>query len=215
MLPFTREQFFEVFAAYNVATWPVAIAVYPLALLALVIAWRSTPWAGRWVAATLCVMWGWVGIVYQGIFFSQINSVARIFAAAFLLQAVLFSIHAATGRGLEFGPRSRIRATTGAVMIFYAMVVYPMIGLLAGERYPAMPLFGVAPCPLLIFTFGLLLWASRARWWLWAVPLIWSIVGGSAFVLLSVPQDWALPISAVAVLLVMLLERALTRQFTS
>ena len=80
-------------------------------------------------------------------------------------------------------------------------------GLLAGELYPAMPLFGVTPCPLLIFTVGLRVWASCARWWLWIVPLLWSAIGGSAAILLSVPQDWALPVSAIAAMLVLVLDR--------
>ncbi len=33
MLPFTREEFFEVFAAYNAVNWPAAIAAYPLAFV--------------------------------------------------------------------------------------------------------------------------------------------------------------------------------------
>jgi hypothetical protein len=202
MLPFTRQQFFEVFAAYNAATFPAAILAYPLAVLALVAAWRGRAGSGRTVGLVLALMWGWVGIVYQGIYFSQINPAARIFAAAFVLQALLFAAHAIAGRGLEFGPRSRLRAVAGASMIVYAMLIYPLIGLAVGERYPAMPLFGVAPCPLLIFTFGLMVWASRARWWLWIVPILWSVVGGSAFIALSIPQDWALPVSAAGALLI-------------
>jgi hypothetical protein len=208
VLPFTREQFFEIFAAYNAANWIAAIGVYPIALLALFMAWRGESHAGRWVGAILAFMWGWVGVIYQGVYFSQINPAAKGFAGAFGFQAVLFAIHAALGRGLEFGPRSQVRTFVGAMLITYAMLVYPLLGLLVGERYPAMPLFGVAPCPLLIFTFGLLVWASCVRWWLWVVPLLWSIVGGSASLLLSVPQDWALPIAAVAVLLITLLDRS-------
>ncbi|HEU4806245.1 MAG TPA: DUF6064 family protein [Nitrobacter sp.] len=207
MLPFTREQFFEVFAAYNAANWPAAILAYPLALVALVFACRGTPNAGRVVGAILALMWGWVGLVYHGLYFSQINPIARVFAAAFLVQAILFAIPATRARGLEFGSPTRRRAFAGAVMVAYAMVAYSLIGLAVGERYPAMPLFGVAPCPLLIFTFGLMLWASSARWWLWIIPLLWSVVGGSAAILLLVPQDWALPISAGLALLAIWLDR--------
>lgn len=207
MLPFTRDEFFGVFAAYNAASWPAAIVAYPLALTALAFAWRGTPRSGRVVAAVLALMWGWVGIVYQGLFFAPVNPAARAFAAAFVVQAALFAWHAWSGRGLDYGPRSRLRTVAGAAMIFYALLLYPLIGLAAGERYPAMPFFGVTPCPLLIFTFGLLLWACRARWWLWIVPLAWAAIGGSAAVLLSVPQDWALPVAAVASLVVLWLER--------
>lgn len=206
MLPFTRSQFFELFAAYNAANWAAVVLAYPLAIVALAAAWRGTPRSGRLTAIVLAIMWAWVGLVYQGLYFSQINPAARAFAAAFVVQAVLFAAHAAIGRGLEFGPRSRIRSVTGLVMIVYAMIAYPLIGVALGERFPALPLFGVTPCPLLIFTFGLMLWARCARWWLWIVPLLWSVVGGSAVVLLSVPQDWALPVSAVAVLIVLWLD---------
>ncbi|MDQ7813119.1 DUF6064 family protein, partial [Brevundimonas sp.] len=78
------------------------------------------------------------------------------------------------------------------------VLVYPLIGVLSGERYAEMPLFGVTPCPLLIFTFAVMILAARVPWWLWIVPLLWSAIGGSAAVLLSVPQDWALPLFALA-----------------
>ncbi len=52
MLPFTRAEFFEVFAAYNAGTWPAAIAVYPLAFFALFLAWRGAPPdPGQWPAS--------------------------------------------------------------------------------------------------------------------------------------------------------------------
>lgn len=207
MLPFTREQFFEVFAAYSAANWPAAVAAYPLAVIALVFAWRGTPAAGRIVAGVLALMWGWVGIVYQGLFFASINQTARIFAVAFVIQAGLFGLHAWSRLGLEFGARSRVRAFAGGAMVLYALILYPIIGLVAGERYPAMPLFGVTPCPLLIFTFGLMLWSSCARWWLWIVPLLWAVIGGSAALLPSVPQDWALPLSAIVALSIVLVDR--------
>ena len=207
MLPFTREQFFEVFAVYNAANWPAAIIAYPLALIALAFAWRGSLPAGRVVAGGLALMWGWVGIVYQGMFFAPINPVARLFAIAFVGQAMLLGWHACRRHGLEYGPRSRLRTFAGGAMIIYALVLYPAIGLASGERYPAMPLFGVTPCPLLIFTFGLMVWASCARWWLWIVPLLWAVIGGSAALLLSVPQDGALPLAAAIALVIVLVDR--------
>jgi hypothetical protein len=200
VLPFTRGQFFEVFALYNMASWPAAVAAYPLALVALLAICYRAPRSSRWAGVILAIMWAWVGIFYHAIHFSQVNPAAPAFAAAFLVQSLLFLSVAAAGRGLEFGATGRARGWAGGLMIFYAMAAYPLIGLAAGERYPAMPLFGTAPCPLLIFTFGILVLASRASWWLWIVPLAWSVVGGSAALLLAAPQDWALPAAAIAAL---------------
>jgi hypothetical protein len=215
MLPFSRYEFFGVFAAYNAATWPAAIVAYVLAIAALLFACRATQKSSHVVAAILALMWGWVGVMYHGAYFSQINPVARVFAAAFVLQALLFVLNAVRDSGLEFGPRSRVRTAAGAIMIVYALIAYPLIGLAVGETYSAMPLFGVTPCPLLIFTFALMLWATRARWWLWIVPIMWSVVGGSAALLLSVPQDWALPFFAVTGLILILTDQAHSRQTSS
>lgn len=211
-MPFTRDQFFAIFAAYNSAIWPVAILVYPLAIAMVVLALRGGDRNARIVAASLAVLWGFVGLAYHGLFFSRINLAAPLFAAAFLVQALLFGAVAATGRGLELNGRSRLRSSVGLVLIVYAMIAYPLVGMLAGERYPAMPLFGVAPCPLLIFTFGLFVWASRVRWWLWIVPLLWAVIGGGSFYLLAVPQDIALAIGAVAALLLHVAEHVRSRR---
>lgn len=200
MLPFTRAEFFEVFAAYNAVTWPAAIAAYPLAFAALLLAWCGAARSGRLVGFILALMWAWVGLVYHGVYFSQINPIAYAFVAIFVVQALLFAIHAVRSGGFQFTRRSRWRAIVAAAMVVYAMLAYPLIGLLSGERLAELPLFGVAPCPLLIFTFALMILAARVPWWLWIVPLLWSAIGGSAAVLLAVPQDWALPVSALAAL---------------
>ncbi|NNU81775.1 hypothetical protein HMH01_15145 [Halovulum dunhuangense] len=62
--------------------------------------------------------------------------------------------------------------------------------------------FGVAPCPTTIFTIAMLLMGSwRAVRWLLTLPGLWAAVGGSAAILLGVPQDFAL----LAALLLLLL----------
>lgn len=202
MLPFTRAEFFEVFAAYNAVTWPAAIAAYPLAFATLFIAWRGSAGSGRVAGFILALMWAWVGSVYHGVYFSQINPIALVFAGGFVVQALLFAIHAAASGGLYFGRRGRWRTVGAATMIGYSVLAYPLIGVLSGERFAELPLFGVTPCPLLIFTFAMMLLAARVPWWLWIVPLLWSAIGGSAAVFLSVPQDWALPVFALAALVI-------------
>jgi len=59
-------------------------------------------------------------------------------------------------------------------------------------------MFGVAPCPTTIFTFGILLWAIESvPAFLLVIPLIWSVVGMSAAVNLRVPQDYGLVVAGV------------------
>ena len=54
-------------------------------------------------------------------------------------------------------------------------------------------MFGVTPCPVTIFTLGMfLLTTSPVPKGLLVIPFIWSLIGGSAAILLHVPQDWVL-----------------------
>jgi hypothetical protein len=73
----------------------------------------------------------------------------------------------------------------------------------------ALPSFGVTPCPVTIFTFGcLLLTTAPVPWWVLVVPVLWSLVGGSAAFLLRVPQDMVLLVSGLGS--VLLLRRAVS-----
>ena len=86
----------------------------------------------------------------------------------------------------------------GVCFILYAMVVYPLLGLAFGHSYPRAPMFGVAPCPTTIFTFGILLWSTKSvPAYVLVIPFLWSIVGMSAAVSLRVPQDYGIAIAGV------------------
>jgi len=199
-LPFTAEQFFAVFAAYNLAIWPAQVIAYLPGAAALALALRGGPIAQRVVPATLAAMWVWTGVGYHLLSFAAINPLAPVFGAAFLLQGVLFAWTALRGGGLVFGaPRDRMRVAFGVFLTVYAAVLYPLFGYFAGHVWPGVPSFGGAPCPVAIFTFGLLLLVrGRVPLWLLTIPALWALIGGQAAFLLSVPQDWMLLFGGVA-----------------
>jgi hypothetical protein len=82
-----------------------------------------------------------------------------------------------------------VRAGAGSSFHAYALLAYPAIGLWLGHAYPALPLFGVTPCPVTIFTFGCLLFSNTpVPWSVFAIPVLWSLIGGSAaFLLFTIP----------------------------
>jgi hypothetical protein len=207
VLPFAREEFVALFAKYNDAVWPVQVLAYLLGLAMVAMVLRPSRAGDRAVAAGLAAMWLWTGVAYQWLQFSTINPAAYGFAMLFVLQGVLFSVAAARGT-LSFGTPARQMAWAGLAFVVYAMLLYPLVGLLSGHRYPALPMFGIAPCPVVIFTFGMLMMASApVSRWLLVVPLVWSLVGGSAAALLGVPQDWFLLFSGLAVPMMVVSER--------
>ena len=89
-LPFTKEQFFNLFAAYNEALWPALIALWiaSVAVSVLLLSSRRPP--DRWISALLAAHWAWSALAYHAAFFTRINPAAWLFAALFLLQAALF-----------------------------------------------------------------------------------------------------------------------------
>lgn len=201
MLPFTTEQFFAVFAAYNRAIWPLQIAAYLLGIAAVALAVWPRPWSGRAIAAILAAMWAVMGAGYHIGFFAAINPAAYGFGALFVLEAVLLLAAGTLGDGLAFRAPADARGILGAALIAYAIVIYEAIGLAAGHILAASPLFGVAPCPTTIFTIGLLLWAEgRHVALVLAIPILWAAIGGTAAILLSVPQDLGLYVAGGAAL---------------
>lgn len=199
MLPFDRAQFFAVFADYNRAIWPAQAAAYLLALAAVVLMARRARAAERAVPALLALMWAWTGIAYHALFFAAINKAAVVFAALFVLQALGFA-QVALHHGLRFSVPRGARAACGWALVAYAGIVYPLLGMATGHGWPALPMFGVTPCPVTLFTFGVLLLAQPPlprR--LLVIPWLWALIGGSAAWLLGVMQDWPLLISGVLV----------------
>jgi hypothetical protein len=84
-------------------------------------------------------------------------------------------------------------------MIVYATVIYPLLGLYFGYDPSQLPAFGVTPCPLVLFTLGLLLLTSaKLPRILLVIPTSWSLIGVSAALLLGVPQDWGLLVAGPA-----------------
>ena len=197
-LPFTIDQFLDVFRRYNIAVWPAQWVLTVAGLSAVILAWSERQRASRWVSVFLAGMWFWMAAVYHLAFFAAINGAAFAFALAFAAQGGLFLWAAIRTATVTYRPRSSIHMVIGTLFIAYAVVVYPAVGYALGHRYPAAPTFGV-PCPTTIFTLGLLVWGMPSlpkR--LVVIPLAWSVVATSAAVGLGMTEDFGLLAAAVA-----------------
>jgi hypothetical protein len=202
-MPFTVEQFFEVFARYNAAIFPWQVIAVMAGVLAVALLWRGTRPATSGILLVLAAMWLVNAIGYHWLYFAPINPIARVFAAVFVVQVVLLAWAALMRPDLRLAVRGDLVSKLGLACIGFAILLYPALGWLVGHRYPAVPMFGVAPCPTTIFTIGVLLQAPwREVRWLLVIPGLWAAIGGSASVLLGVPQDYGL--LAALVLLVLL-----------
>lgn len=205
-LPFTHDQFLAAFGAYNSTFWPVVLGLWALSVVALA-RFLSGHATSRWFSAILVLSWLW-GAMYHFVYFAPINPAARIFGTLFVIEAGLLAwseIRSTISFTLGHTPRHVI----GIALFSYALL-YPGLALAAGLRWPNLPTFGV-PCPTTLLTVGLLLTArSTEIRWLSVIPLLWTVIGGSAALLLGVLPDLALPVAGVVLLLHLLFPRTLS-----
>jgi hypothetical protein len=212
MLPFSQAQFLAVFAHYNAAVWPAQLIAYLVGLIIVGALVRRTAASGRIIGVALGCMWIWTGAVYHGLYFSAINKAAFAFGAFFVMQGVGL-IYGGLAKRFEPGLRpewSDWGKPIGWFLVVYSIVIYPLVGIAAGHRLLELPMFGITPCPVTIFTFGvMLLVRSAVPRWLLVVPAVWTLVGGSAAFLLGVPQDWLLLATGIVAMPLLLRQRVL------
>ncbi len=212
-LPFTIDDFLSVFMRYNLSIWPVQVAIYVAAATIVGwLLWHPSRTGSLALTALLAFCWVLMGAGYHLGFFRAISGVALPAGVLFTLTGLGFAWITARG-SFSFGWRRDAWAVIGLILVLYAMVGYPLAGLAVGHHYPRSPVFGVAPCPTTIFTFGVLLLAtSRVPGWLLVVPAIWSLFAASAAVLLGMTEDLLLPVAGVVGTVgVLLRNRALAR----
>lgn len=211
--PFTAEEFLALFEAYNTAIWPAQIVAYILAGAAVALAVKRTPVSGRAVGAVLSFFWLWIGIVYNIIFFTRLTGAGFGFGALFIAQGLMFLGVGVWKDRVNYKVGADIYSFAGGIFILYAMVIYPVLGAMFGHSYPRCPVFGVTPCPVTIFTFGILLLAARrVPWFLLVIPLVWSAIGSQAAVYFAVREDFALPAVGVLGTVMILLKNRMLRR---
>lgn len=214
-VPFTADEFFRVFESYNDAIWPLQVIFYALAIFAVLSILRKGLYTNIIAFSFLAFFWIWTGMVYHVAFFSAINKAAYIFGGLFILQGLIFLYCGAYRQKIPLEFTRDGSGLLGSILILYALIGYPLLGRFLGHVYPAAPTFGV-PCPTTIFTFGVLLFSKqRIPWYILLIPFMWSLVGLSAAINFSIPQDFGLTIAGlIATLTVMVLKPKANRSQT-
>ncbi|MFC1511903.1 DUF6064 family protein [Candidatus Latescibacterota bacterium] len=197
-LPFTEAQFLDLFAAYNTAIWPVQLVMYLLGAVAVAGLFKNTYLMSRGIVFILAFMWMWTGVVYHLGFFSRINSAAVLFGALFFFQGLVFLMNGISKKRLNFQATLTMYDIVGGLFIIYAGILYPILGIFSGHGWPRAPIFGVTPCPVVVFTFGVLLFLkARISPTVILIPFLWSLIGATAVVRLGMYEDFGLLIAGV------------------
>jgi hypothetical protein len=184
------ENFFALFARANQAIWPMQIVWYVAALAVVVLAIRPTSWSSRVISLFLAAYYVWVGIVFFWMFQSQIDNGAGLHGAMYVLGGVLLLFAGVVRQDLTIRAEWNVQSVVGGFFVLYALAFYPLIGMLGGHTFPAMPVFGIAPCTAPIIGFGLLVWArGPVPKFVLLVPLLWSLIAIPSDLGLGVYED--------------------------
>lgn len=194
-MPFTVEQFFEVFADYNTTIFPFQIILVLLGMLFTFYLSSGNSKRANWTGYFLSFIWVWVGVVYHIIFFSSINLPAYGFGAIFIIQGILFLIETNKGE-LKFLYKDVLQHKIGAFLILFSLLLYPIIAYFLKYDYTKVITVGL-PCPTTIMTFGFLLISIRLPKYLLIFPSIWAIIGTWAAIDFGVYQDYVMTFSAL------------------
>lgn len=191
-LPFTAEQFLEVFARYNQAVWPMQVVLNGAGLFCVSLLFVERAWASQMIALLLAGLWLWAALAYHLVFFAPLNVAAWWFGILFALGAMVFDWFGVVHDRLRFHVSGGAWQVAGAILVISALAFYPALSHTFGHRYPLQPTFGL-PCPTTIFTIGMLLFAEapvpRA---VFIVPLLWSAIGSLAALWLGMIEDFSL-----------------------
>lgn len=203
-LPFTTEEFLNVFAEYNTSIFPLQIVFVLLAITLIYLAYKNFRYSDLVINLSLAFYWIWIGAVYHITFFSSINKAAYFFGILFIIQGLLFIYAGVIKKDLKYSTGRSMETYFGWAFIAYALIIYPVLGMISGHSYPKAPTFGL-PCPTTIFTFGLFLFVkNRFPWYVLVIPVLWSILGFSAALQLSVFEDFGLSFAGVIGLLLII-----------
>lgn len=206
-IKFTLEEFMAMMADYNKAIWPLQIVVYLITIAILVLLFMKVRHTGKILAAWLGILWIWVGIAFDFIYFIKLTQGAVVFGVLFILQGVIFLYSGLVSNDLSFRLHFNWKGITGLVIMLYGLLGYPALEYAWNRGYPETLPFGLAPCPLTVFTLGLMLMTEKKLpAYVLIIPVIYSL-GGIIPVLIGINEDIGLIISGLIVLILWLLQK--------
>jgi hypothetical protein len=168
-------QFLAAFGRADTTAWPMQIVWYAAAVAMAGLALWPVRRSSQLICALAAAYFAWIGIGYFA-WLSPGIGLSGVWAAVFTLQAVLLVVSGVARSNLVIRPRRDLSSGLGAVFIAYALIGYPLVGVLGGHALRVVPLFGVSPCATVTFFFGLLLWAvPPAPKYLLLMPLAWAL----------------------------------------
>jgi len=115
-IPFSIDEFLNVFKNYNLSVWPIQILFYLLAFVATLSIIKYKNQSSQIVFSILAFFWAWMGLVYHILYFSLINKAAYLFGTAFIIQSFLFLYYGAIKQKIQLKFNLKIPGVIGLLL---------------------------------------------------------------------------------------------------
>ncbi|MEX2381825.1 MAG: DUF6064 family protein [Opitutales bacterium] len=198
MLPYTEEVLVSLFGQYNRSIWPAHVLFYAMALAGVALALRPRKTGDRLIGVIFAAAWAWVGIGLFFLNFAAIDFSAPAYGVIFLVQAVLLTVTVVIrGKVIFRLNKNNFFCRAALVFLFFALVVFPLLDLMAGYEWESVRVFGAGPGPTMLLTVGVLLLVDgRPPVHLAIIPLVWAFKTAVTAAWLDMPHDIGLAIVA-------------------
>jgi len=149
------EVFFNNVSAYNVSIFPMQIITLVVAvILTYLLFVRPSTGVNKLIKVYLSFTFVWFVLMFplEGVF-------KILFGLVHIVIAIFFFIDIFRAK-IEFKfPETSGKRYFMLFLVFSAFALFPLIEYMIGHLYPRIMLFGVAPCPTIIFSLALLIGA--------------------------------------------------------
>ncbi|MEA3307469.1 MAG: DUF6064 family protein [Elusimicrobiota bacterium] len=196
------EVFFNNVSTYNVSIFPMQIITLVVAIILTYLLFvRPSTILNKLMKIYLSFTFAWFALMFPFEGFFKI-----CFGLVHIAIAILFFIDIFAAK-IEFKfPETSGKRYFMLFLIFSAFALYPLIEYMSGHLYPKILLFGVAPCPTIIFSLALLIGAvpkvGKLIFILLIFPAIFS--GLSVPIILGVWADLLLLVSGIYGLIILI-----------
>lgn len=207
-IPIELETYLRLFIRANNALWPLPLLIIFFGLIFLVnLIRRKSNTLYLYCAAA------WLFSAYQFHFslLNELHWIGYYFGCLFVIQAALlllfyFQEKSKPAIGKPVVTPEPYKRILGLSIILFGLILYPLIPFVTNRPLESAEIVGIAPDPTCLVTIGILLATNRARWWLLAIPLLWSILSGVVSYAMSVFEG-VLWVFTVLVLIALLLPK--------
>jgi len=189
------EVFLNNIGVYNDSIFPMQIITLVVAIILTYLLFvRPSTILNKLIKIYLSFTFVWFVLMFP---FEGVFKIA--FGLVHIVIAILFFIDIFTAK-IEFKfPETSGKKYFMLFLIFSAFALFPLIEYMSGHLYPKILLFGVAPCPTIIFSLALLIGAVPKVGKLIFILLIFSAIssGLSAPIMFEVWADLLLLVSGI------------------